>query len=41
MRTTLRAAHETMTAAGATGGVPHVEIATVNRTGDSLTHEFR
>ena len=38
---TLRAAHEAMIAAGATGGISHVKIATVNRTMDSLTHKFR
>jgi uncharacterized protein YqgV (UPF0045/DUF77 family) len=39
--TTLRAAHEAMVAAGATGGISHVKVATVNRTMDSLTHKFR
>jgi hypothetical protein len=39
--TTLRAAHEAMVAAGATGGISHVKVATVNRTMDSLTHNFR
>jgi uncharacterized protein YqgV (UPF0045/DUF77 family) len=38
---TLRAAHEAMVAAGATGGISHVKVATVNRTMDSLTHKFR
>jgi len=38
---TLRAAHEAMIAAGATGGISHVKIATVNRTMDSLTRKFR
>ncbi|MFQ1003766.1 MTH1187 family thiamine-binding protein [Modestobacter sp. SSW1-42] len=38
---TLRAAHEAMIAAGATGGISHVKVATVDRTMDSLTHEFR
>ena len=38
---TLRAAHEAMIAAGATGGISHVKIATVNRTMDSLTAKFR
>jgi hypothetical protein len=38
---TLRAAHEAMVAAGATGGISHVTVATVNRTMDSLTHKFR
>jgi uncharacterized protein YqgV (UPF0045/DUF77 family) len=38
---TLRAAHEAMIAAGATSGISHVKIATVNRTMDSLTHKFR
>ena len=38
---TLRAAHEAMLAAGATSGISHVKIATVNRSMDSLTHKFR
>ena len=38
---TLRAAHEAMLAAGATSGISHVTIASVDRTMDSLTHEFR
>jgi len=38
---TLRAAHEAMLAAGATGGLSHIKVATVNRTMDSLTHKFR
>ncbi|WP_097206144.1 thiamine-binding protein [Geodermatophilus sabuli] len=38
---TLRAAHEAMLAAGATGGLSHIKVASVNRTMDSLTHEFR
>jgi uncharacterized protein YqgV (UPF0045/DUF77 family) len=38
---TLRAAHEAMLAAGATAGISHVKVATVNRTMDSLTHKFR
>ena len=38
---TLRAAHEAMLAAGATGGISHVKVATVDRTMDSLTHKFR
>ena len=38
---TLRAAHEAMLAAGATGGISHLKVATVNRTMDSLTHRFR
>ena len=38
---TLRAAHEAMLAAGATGGISHLKVATVNRTMDSLTHKFR
>jgi uncharacterized protein YqgV (UPF0045/DUF77 family) len=38
---TLRAAHEAMLAAGATGGISHVKIATVGRTMDSLTTKFR
>ena len=37
----LRAAHEAMLAAGATSGISHVKIASVNRTMDSLTHKFR
>lgn len=39
--TTLRAAHEAMLAAGATGGISHVKIAQVSRTMDSLTGKFR
>jgi uncharacterized protein YqgV (UPF0045/DUF77 family) len=39
--TTLRAAHEAMVAAGATGGISHLKVATVNRTMDSLTAKFR
>ncbi len=38
---TLRAAHEAMLAAGATGGISHVKIAQVDRTMDSLTGKFR
>ena len=38
---TLRAAHEAMLAAGATGGLSHLKVATVNRTMNSLTHKFR
>ena len=41
MWATLRAAHEAMLAAGATGGISHVKIATVGRTMDSLTAKFR
>ena len=38
---TLRAAHEAMIAAGATGGLSHIKVASVNRTMDSLTSKFR
>ena len=38
---TLRAVHEAMLAAGATGGLSHIKVASVNRTMDSLTHKFR
>ncbi|MGY1606203.1 MULTISPECIES: thiamine-binding protein [unclassified Geodermatophilus] len=38
---TLRAAHEAMLAAGATAGISHVKIASVDRTMDSLTRRFR
>lgn len=38
---TLRAAHEAMLAAGATGGLSHIKIASVNRSMDSLTRKFR
>jgi uncharacterized protein YqgV (UPF0045/DUF77 family) len=38
---TLRAAHEAMLAAGATAGLSHLKVATVNRTMDSLTAKFR
>ena len=38
---TLRAAHEAMLAAGATGGLSHIKVASVNRTMDSLTRKFR
>jgi uncharacterized protein YqgV (UPF0045/DUF77 family) len=39
--TTLRAAHDAMIAAGATGGISHLKVATVDRTMDSLTRTFR
>ena len=38
---TLRAAHEAMLLAGATGGLSHVKIASVQRSMDSLTRKFR
>ncbi|SNS82845.1 Uncharacterized conserved protein YqgV, UPF0045/DUF77 family [Geodermatophilus pulveris] len=38
---TLRAAHEAMFAAGATSGISHVKVASVDRTMDSLTARFR
>jgi uncharacterized protein YqgV (UPF0045/DUF77 family) len=38
---TLRAAHEAMLAAGATAGISHIKIASVDRTMDSLTAKFR
>jgi len=38
---TLRAAHEAMLAAGAPSGLPHVKVASVSRSMDSLTHKFR
>ena len=38
---TLRAAHEAMLAAGATSGLSHVKIASVDRTMESLTRKFR
>jgi uncharacterized protein YqgV (UPF0045/DUF77 family) len=38
---TLRAAHEAMIEAGATGGLSHLKVASVNRTMDSLTAKFR
>jgi uncharacterized protein YqgV (UPF0045/DUF77 family) len=38
---TLRAAHEAMLAAGATAGISHVKVASVDRTIDSLTRKFR
>ena len=38
---TLRAAHEAMVAAGATGGISHLKVASVDRTMDSLTAKFR
>ena len=37
----LRAAHEAMIAAGATSGLSHVKVASVDRTMDSLTRKFR
>ena len=39
--TTLRAAHEAMLAAGATAGLSHIKVASVDRTMDSLTAKFR
>ena len=38
---TLRAAHEAMLAAGASGGISHIKVASVNRSMDSLTSKFR
>ncbi|WP_245160926.1 thiamine-binding protein [Blastococcus sp. CT_GayMR16] len=38
---TLRAGHEAMLAAGATGGISHIKVASVNRSMDSLTAKFR
>ena len=38
---TLRAAHEAMLAAGATAGISHLKVATIDRTMDSLTAKFR
>lgn len=38
---TLRAAHEAMLAAGASAGLSHVKVASVDRTMDSLTSKFR
>ena len=38
---TLRAAHEAMLTAGATGGISHVKVASVNRSIESLTAKFR
>ena len=38
---TLRAAHEAMLAAGATSGLSHIKIASVQRTMGSLTQKFR
>ena len=38
---TLRAAHEAMLAAGATSGISHVKVASVDRTIESLTAKFR
>jgi hypothetical protein len=40
-RPTVRAAHEAMLAAGATAGLSHLEVASLNRTMGSLTHELR
>ena len=40
VRATLRAAHEAMLAAGATSGLSHLKIASVDRTMDSLTRKF-
>jgi uncharacterized protein YqgV (UPF0045/DUF77 family) len=39
--TTLRAAHEAVLAAGASSGISHVKVASVERTMESLTHKFR
>jgi uncharacterized protein YqgV (UPF0045/DUF77 family) len=39
--TTIRSAHEAMLAAGATGGISHVKMASVDRPIENLTHEFR
>ena len=41
VRATLRAAHEAVLAAGASSGTSHVEIASVERTMESLTRTFR
>ena len=41
MWATLRAAHEAMLAAGATAGLSHIKVASVDRTMDSLTRKFR
>ena len=41
MWATLRAAHEAMLAAGATAGLSHIKVASVDRTMDSLTAKFR
>jgi uncharacterized protein YqgV (UPF0045/DUF77 family) len=38
---TLRAAHEAMLAAGASSGLSHIKVASVNRSMDSLTQKFR
>ena len=38
---TLRAAHEAMLAAGATAGLSHLKVASVDRTMESLTRKFR
>lgn len=38
---TIRAAHEAMLAAGATAGISHIKVASVNRSIDSLTAKFR
>ena len=38
---TLRAAHEAMLAAGATAGLSHLKVASVERTMESLTRKFR
>ena len=38
---TLRAAHEAMLAAGATSGLSHIKVASVDRTIENLTHKFR
>jgi uncharacterized protein YqgV (UPF0045/DUF77 family) len=38
---TLRAAHEAMLAAGASSGISHVKIATIDRSIGSLTTKFR
>jgi uncharacterized protein YqgV (UPF0045/DUF77 family) len=41
VRATLHAAHEAVLAAGAASGISHVEVASVARTMESRTHEFR
>ena len=38
---TLRAAHEAMLAAGASSGISHVKVASVDRTIESITRKFR
>ena len=38
---TLRAAHEAMLAAGATSGLSHIKVASLDRTIESLTHKSR